>query len=343
MSSSTCRESESAITTTATNGGASVGVTTKEDRDNENDRKRRRDGNANVSVSATPITKEGEMPQKKFYRSRAHCNPLSHNDAFEYPARGPEEMDWSVHFPDVVAAGARTSSGGPTVLDVGCGFGGLTVALSASLPNDRVLGMEIRAKVAEYVRLRVAALRRGAKDDDDEGSPRRPPSDYRNCSVTRTNAMKFLPNLVRSRSVSKLFFCFPDPHFKRKNWPRRIVGDRLLAEYARVLTPGEGRLYAVTDVEALNEWHERVLDAHPLFEKLDEDEANADPCYELLASATEEGKKVRRAGAAAYRIVYRRRADDEYDIDENDFWREGDHGVVVHDNTTTSERDDDAS
>ncbi len=22
------------------------------------------------------------MPQKKYYRSRAHCNPLSHNDSF---------------------------------------------------------------------------------------------------------------------------------------------------------------------------------------------------------------------------------------------------------------------
>lgn len=23
-----------------------------------------------------------KLPQKKFYRSRAHCNPLSHNDCF---------------------------------------------------------------------------------------------------------------------------------------------------------------------------------------------------------------------------------------------------------------------
>lgn len=24
-----------------------------------------------------------KAPQKKFFRSRAHCNPLSHNDSFE--------------------------------------------------------------------------------------------------------------------------------------------------------------------------------------------------------------------------------------------------------------------
>ncbi len=30
-----------------------------------------------------PITWDGDMPQKRFYRQRAHCNPLSFNDSFE--------------------------------------------------------------------------------------------------------------------------------------------------------------------------------------------------------------------------------------------------------------------
>ncbi len=30
-----------------------------------------------------PITIDGVMPQKRFYRARAHVNPLSHNDSFE--------------------------------------------------------------------------------------------------------------------------------------------------------------------------------------------------------------------------------------------------------------------
>jgi hypothetical protein len=37
--------------------------------------------------------------------------------------------------------------GFPTMIDVGCGFGGLTVALSTLFPDERALGMEIRAKV----------------------------------------------------------------------------------------------------------------------------------------------------------------------------------------------------
>ncbi len=34
---------------------------------------------ANASTEAEVVG----MPQKKFYRSRAHCNPLSHNDSFD--------------------------------------------------------------------------------------------------------------------------------------------------------------------------------------------------------------------------------------------------------------------
>lgn len=39
------------------------------------------------------------------------------------------------------------------------GFGGLTVALARIFPDKLVCGMEIRAKVCEYVRLRIEGLR----------------------------------------------------------------------------------------------------------------------------------------------------------------------------------------
>lgn len=53
-----------------------------------------------------------------------------------------------------------------TILDVGCGFGGLLsiyfyniVTLSPEFPNDCILGLEIRHKVTQYVIDRINNLR----------------------------------------------------------------------------------------------------------------------------------------------------------------------------------------
>jgi len=238
--------------------------------------------------AANPITEEGERPQKKFYRQRAHCNPLSHNDSFDYPIR-PDLMDWTIdHYPEMSKGTV------PTVLDIGCGFGGLTMALAPLLPNSVILGMEIRAKVTEYVRLRIVAAR-----GEHLGK-------YQNCSVLRTNSMKFLPNYFQKASIEKLFFCFPDPHFKRKNHPRRIISERLLSEYAFVLKPGVGRLYCITDVKELHEWHIAKCDAHPLFLRLSDEVTEADACVQTMKVETEEGQKVARNGGEKYYAAYER-------------------------------------
>jgi tRNA (guanine-N7-)-methyltransferase len=84
------------------------------------------------------------MPLKRYFRSRAHCNPLSHNDGFKYPV-SPEQANWEVHYPNIEA-----SSRIVRFVDVGMGFGGLTVALAELFPDKLVLGMEIRAKVSRY-------------------------------------------------------------------------------------------------------------------------------------------------------------------------------------------------
>lgn len=99
-----------------------------------------------------------EMPKKKFFRTRAHCNPLSHNDSFDYPLK-PDDFDWSQLYP-ILATENAPEDKLVRILDIGMGYGGLTVALSNIFPDKLTLGMEIRAKVCEYVRLRIEALRK---------------------------------------------------------------------------------------------------------------------------------------------------------------------------------------
>ncbi|RLN59006.1 hypothetical protein BBJ29_005471 [Phytophthora kernoviae] len=237
----------------------------------------------------------GKAPQKKFYRSRAHCNPLSHNDCFEYP-RTPSEMDWSMHYPGIE---------NPNVdfLDIGCGFGGLTAEL---YPDKLTMALEIRAKVTEYVRLRIEALRAEH------------PGQFQNVSALRTNAMRYLPQYFRKGQITKMFFCFPDPQFKTRLHRRRIVHTPLLAEYAYLLAPG-GILYTITDVEELHQWHVEKCSSHPCFTRIPDSELDADPCVKAMTEETEEGKKVARGGGKKYVAVFRRKANEDVAVD-NLFW-----------------------
>lgn len=105
------------------------------------------------------------------------------------------------------------------------------------------------------------------------------------------------------------------PHFKRKNHGRRIISQRLLSEYAYLLQPGIGKLYCITDVKELHDWHIEQCNNHPLFKPIlissitssEEEKDNKtydDPCVKAMIYETEEGKKVSRSGGTKYYAVY---------------------------------------
>lgn len=157
--------------------------------------------------------------------------------------------------------------------------------------------MEIRVKVTDFVQRRILALREQAAAGSE--------TTYQNVAVIRANAMKFLPNFFHRAQLSKMFFLFPDPHFKRKKHKARIISQTLLSEYAYILQPG-GRLYTVTDVRDLHDWMVKHLDAHPSFERLAEAELADDPVVAAIMDRTEEGQKVTRNQGDKFPAVYRR-------------------------------------
>ncbi|KAE8212861.1 hypothetical protein CF327_g3562 [Tilletia walkeri] len=134
---------------------------------------------------------------------------------------------------------------------------------------------------------------------------------YRNVSVLRANAMKFLPNFFERGQLSKLFFLFPDPHFKMRKHKARIISPTLLAEYAYIIRPG-GIVYTITDVHDLHLWMVKHLTAFPLFERIPDDDLQSDPCVKLVTYSTEEGKKVQRNQGSKYFAAFRRKEDPEF-------------------------------
>lgn len=229
-------------------------------------------------------------------------------------------MNWASYYPayevkDNVADEHRTTPRPMTknveIADIGCGFGGLIVALAPQLPQTLILGiatvkvefetklthegMEIRSQVTEYVQERIKALR-----NQNPGTPL-----YQNAACIRANTMKFLPNFFTKHQLSKIFLCFPDPHFKQRKHKARIVSTTLNSEYAYVIRPG-GIVYTITDVEDLHQWMVQHFDAHRSFERVPEEEQEADPCVKVMRVETEEGKKVGRNQGLKFVALYRR-------------------------------------
>lgn len=204
-------------------------------------------------------------------------------------------------------------------------------------------GMEIRTSVLEYLSSRIHALRSQQQrlkaqaepteqqpeeelHDDDVGTTKIYPGNFENITAIRSNTMKFLPNFFGHHQLSKIFICFPDPHFKARKHKARIVSESLNTEYAYVLRPG-GLLYTITDVEEYHQWvlrhflhqpEEQLEDgtipasSKDLFERVSDEELEADPCVRVMKYETEESKKVTRNNGKKFVAVFRRKADPEW-------------------------------
>lgn len=119
---------------------------------------------------------------------------------------------------------------------VGCGYGGFLISLGETFPDKISIGMEIRVKVCDYVQDRIGVLRQLH------------PGEYGNVACIRTNSMKFLTNYFHKGQLTKMFFLYPDPHFKRSKHKWRIINPCLLSEYAYVLAKGVRKTFKVASI-----------------------------------------------------------------------------------------------
>ncbi|KRX43496.1 tRNA (guanine-N(7)-)-methyltransferase [Trichinella murrelli] len=228
------------------------------------------------------------LPQKKHFRQRAHSNPMA-DHLFDSPTK-PEDVRWSDLFDLSSAEKSPSDENYPKVeiVDIGCGYGGLLVALSPLFPNTFILGMEIRVKVSNYVIERIKALRSLS------------PGKYTNIACVRTNAMKSLPLYFKKGQLQKMFFLFPDPHFKRSKQKWRIISNTLLAEYAYFLSI-KGIIYLATDVKEYMDWARSHFESFPLFEEMPPERLVV-----IFSHYTEEARKVERSGGEKFFAAFER-------------------------------------
>jgi tRNA (guanine-N7-)-methyltransferase len=236
------------------------------------------------------------MTTKRDFRARAHSNPLN-DGAFEAPLT-PQHFQRAL--PDLfgLPPGTTLDQTGQALhvhwCDLGCGYGGLLASLSAAFPDKKMVGLEIRERVAQFCKERIAELRAehecvNGNSSSESGQP------YTNVGFVRTNAMKFLPNYFAKGSLEKIFFCYPDPHFKRRKHRQRVISDQLLAEYAYVLTPGIGVAYIVTDVPELFEWMDERFARCPMFRRRTKLEIDSDPVVGFVRDMTDEAARVEKS------------------------------------------------
>lgn len=262
-----------------------VGADNKTDAAEQIENEHEEDGTKNVIQEKGVLSRVKWMTNKREFRARAHSNPL--NDGLYEPPTDPSQFDMNKLF-------VNMNKDHVEWCDVGCGYGGLLASLSAAFPEKLMLGLEIRDRVAEFCRRRVLELRAEF------------PGEYGNVFFERTNAMKYLPHYFKKGSLEKLFFCYPDPHFKKKKHRQRIISTQLLAEYAYVLKEGSGIAYIVTDVPELFEWMVQRFEKHSLFRRRTGEEHNADVVCNFVRNMTDEAQRVDKSDRRKQDASFRR-------------------------------------
>ena len=130
----------------------------------------------------------------------------------------------------------------PIVLELGCGKGDYTIALSRRRPDWNCLGVDIKG----------ARLWKGAKYATEQQLP--------NVAFLRTR-IEFIEAFFAPGEVSEIWLTFSDPQLRSEN--SRLTSPLFLERYRKFLAPG-GIVHLKTDSRFLHEYTLSVLRANNL-------------------------------------------------------------------------------
>ena len=120
----------------------------------------------------------------------------------------------------------------PIVLELGCGKGEYSVALSKKYPNKNFVGVDIKG----------ARFWRGAKTALE--------NDFQNVAFLRTQ-IELIDHCFDENEVAEIWITFPDPQIKYKRTKHRLITKPFLEKYQKILEPN-GCIHLKTDSEFLH-------------------------------------------------------------------------------------------
>ncbi len=169
------------------------------------------------------------MAQKKLQR---FADIKTFSNVLEYP----ENMkgQWQAFF----------KNAHPVVLELACGRGEYTVALSKMFPEQNFIGVDIKGN-----RMYIGA-KQALHDQID------------NAAFLRTQIIK-LPDYFQPGEVNEIWITFPDPHLRTSKAKKRLTHPRFLRLYQQVLSPG-GVIHLKTDSPDLYKFTKQVIDLYNL-------------------------------------------------------------------------------
>jgi tRNA (guanine-N7-)-methyltransferase len=128
----------------------------------------------------------------------------------------------------------------PIVLELGCGRGEYTSALSEMFPEKNFIGLDIKG----------ARLWRGAKTASEKKMP--------NVCFIRTQ-IQWLEFFFGVNEVSEIWLTFPDPQPQKSRERKRLTSSRFLEMYNRILKPN-GILHLKTDSKLLFDYTYEIIE-----------------------------------------------------------------------------------
>lgn len=122
----------------------------------------------------------------------------------------------------------------PIILELGCGKGEYTIAMSQEKKTANYIGIDIKG----------ARLWRGAKTAFE--------NKYKNVAFIRTQ-IEFITSFFSKNEVSEIWITFPDPQMRKRRAKKRLTSSRFLKQYQQLLI-NNGIINLKTDNDLLYDY-----------------------------------------------------------------------------------------